>query len=74
VSLLKYTFTNHTKIQYFYLVVVEEVDSQLHNGEEEVKRYYNCQPESGIGIRNILLLFGANTFTEYLMPLPNIWY
>ena len=61
-------------MEYLYLVVVEEVDNQLHDGEEEVERCYNCQPEGGIGIGNILLLFGANSVPEYLVPLPNIWY
>ena len=61
-------------MEYFYLVVVEEVDKQLHDGEEEVERCYNCQPEGGIGIGKILLLFCANSFPEYLVPLPNICY
>ena len=70
----KIYFTQHKKGNIFYLVIVEEVDRQLHDGEEEVERCYNCQPEGGIGIGSILLLFGANSFTEYLVPLPNSCY
>ena len=61
-------------MQYFYLVVVDEVDNQLHGGEEEVESCYSRQPEGGIGIGNIFLLFCTNSLTEYLMPLPNICY